>query len=361
MTDVAGILHELLAIASPTGHEGPICDHIEAAVVEAADRGQPLLGRRHGDAVVVHGPRRGGHPHLVLVGHVDTVPIVDGLMPPTLDGDRLTGRGAVDMKAGVAVMVALLRSLDLAHARVDLSWVFYPAEEGSFASNGLGELLRDGHVPLDGDLYLVLEPTRGGLELGCVGSVSADVTFLGQAAHAARPWQGRNAISRAGGWLQRMHGLTAQPVVQQGLEFMDTFAVTLARGGIAQNVVPDEFVCRVNHRFAPGVTVEQATERLADLCGEADRFEVVDAAGAGEPCPDNPVLVELRDALALEVRPKQAWTDVARLAAEGLDAVNFGPGDNALAHQQDEWISVASLRAFYRGLADFLAGAGTAE
>ena len=239
--------------------------------------------------------------------------------------------------------------------------MFYPGEEGSFATNGLGDLLADGNVPLDGDLYLVLEPTRGQLELGCVGSVSADVTFLGQAAHAARPWQGRNAISRAGGWLQRMHALVAQPVVRHGLEFRDTFAVTLAQGGIAQNVVPDEFVCRVNHRFAPGVTLEQATQRLADLCAEADRFEVVDAAGAGEPCPDNPLLVQLRDAMGLQVRPKQAWTDVARLAAEGLDAVNCGPGDNALAHQQDEWIAVAALREFDRGLSEFLAGEGTGE
>ena len=199
-TLVVTTLLRLLEIPSPTGEEGPICDHVERGIAAAAKAGQPLSWDRFGHALVVRGERRAGRKHLVLVGHLDTVPIVDGLHPPRLSGERLTGRGAVDMKAGVAVMLALLQDLDLAAASVDLSWVFYPAEEGNYAHNGLGQLLRNGHVPLDGDLYLVLEPTNGQFELGCVGSVTADVTFEGQAAHAARPWQGRNAITRGTNW-----------------------------------------------------------------------------------------------------------------------------------------------------------------
>jgi len=354
--DTASLLMELLAVPSPTGQEAAICDQVAARVAAAADAGQPLSWSRVGDGVVVRGPARADRPHLVLVGHLDTVPVAEGLFPPRREGDRITGRGAVDMKAGVAVMLALLEAVDLEAADVDLGWVFYPREEGNFADNGLGELLDGGHVPLDGDLYLVLEPTRGQLELGCVGAVSADVTFLGQAAHSARPWQGRNAISGAGEWLASMHGREPVKAVRGGLVFRETFQVTLAHGGIAQNVVPDEFVCRVNHRFAPGRTVAEATERLRQVCSSGDRFEVVDAGPAAEPCTGNPLLQALQAATGVAVRPKQAWTDVARLAALGLDAVNFGPGDNALSHQQDEWISAGALQEFAAGLRRFVEG-----
>jgi len=347
---IVSTLLGLLEIPSPTGSEGPICDHVEREVAAAARAGQPLTWDRHGDALVVRGERRAGRKHLVMVGHLDTVPIVDGLHPPRLEGDRLTGRGAVDMKAGLAVMVALMRELDLAAAKVDLSWVYYPAEEGNFADNGLGDLLAHDRVPTDGDLYLVLEPTNGQFELGCVGSVSADITYTGKAAHAARPWQGRNAITRAGAWLAWMDRLEPTAVEVDWLVFRETFQVTLARGGIAQNVVPDEFVCRVNHRFAPHRTVDEAIVRLREMAPDADHFEVVDAAPAGKPCTDNPLLQQLRDAMVLDVQPKQAWTDVARLTEAGLDAVNLGPGDNTLSHQKDEWISAYALEKFHDGL-----------
>ena len=347
---VVQTLLDLLEIPSPTGREGPICDHVERRIAAAARAGQPLTWDRYGDALVVRGDRRAGRKHLVLVGHLDTVPIVDGLHPPRVEGDRVTGRGSVDMKAGLAVMVALMEELDLGAAGVDLSWVFYPAEEGNFADNGLGDLLAHDRVPTDGDLYIVLEPTNGQFELGCVGSVSADITYVGKAAHAARPWQGRNAITRAGAWLAFMDRVETSAVECDFLVFRETYAVTLARGGIAQNIVPDEFVCRVNHRFAPCRTVAEATQRLREIAPDADHFEVVDAAPAGQPCTENALVQQLRKAMGLDIKPKQAWTDVARLSEAGLDAANLGPGDNALAHNIDEWISAYALERFYDSL-----------
>jgi succinyl-diaminopimelate desuccinylase len=347
---VVSTLLRLLEVLSPTGEEGPICDLVEREVAAAASAGQPLTWDRHGDALVVRGARRQGHPHLVLVGHLDTVPVVEGLHPPRLDGDKITGRGAVDMKSGVAVMIALMHELDLTTAGVDVSWVYYPREEGNFADNGLGELLAADQVPTDGDLYLVLEPTNGQFELGCVGSVSANIIYTGKAAHAARPWQGRNAITRAGAWLAWMDRLEPIAVEVDWLVFRETYQVTLANGGVAQNVVPDEFVCRVNHRFAPHRTLEEATQRLREIAPDADRFEVVDAAPAGRPCSENALVQQLRDAMDLRILPKQAWTDVARLSEAGLDAANLGPGDNAMSHQKDEWISAYALERFHDGL-----------
>ncbi len=353
---VVPLLLELLEIPSPTGEEGPICDRVEQRIADAVTGGQSLSLQRAGNALVVHGPPGPDRPHIVLVGHLDTVPIAEGLVP-RLDDTRLVGRGAVDMKAGVAVMIALLEGLDLEAARVDLSWVFYPGEEGNYETNGLGKLLADGRVPENADLYLVLEPTHGQLQLGCIGSVTADAIFEGQAAHAARPWLGRNAITRAGEWLAEMDQRRASPVEVDGLTFRETFQVTMALGGTAQNVVPDLFRCRVNHRFAPHRTLEEATARLETVCGPADRVEVVDSGPPARPAVDNPIVQEMRDQMRLTVLPKQAWTDVGRLAARGWDAVNYGPGDPTLAHQDDEWIAVGDLNRFYRKLAGFLAEA----
>lgn len=350
---VVPILLELLEIPSPTGEEGPICDHIEQLVVDAAASGQALSWQRAGDALVVHGPPGPDRPHIVLLGHLDTVPAAEG-QTAALDGTRLVGRGAVDMKAGVAVMVGLLEGLDLQAARADLSWVFYPGEEGSFDTNGLGKLLDDGRVPENADLYVVLEPTHGQLQLGCIGSVTVDAVFEGQAAHAARPWLGRNAITGAGEWLAEMDQRRANPVEVEGLTFRETFQVTMALGGTAQNVVPDLFRCRVNHRYGPQRTPAEAEERLRTVCGPADQVELVDAAPPARPAVDNSLVQAMGEEMRLTVHPKQAWTDVGRLAALGWDAINYGPGDPTLAHQDDEWIAVGDLNRFYGKLADFL-------
>ncbi len=351
---VVPILLELLEIPSPTGEESAICDHVARLVADAADHGQPLTWQRSGHNLVVHGPPEPGRPRIVLVGHLDTVPIAEGL-EPRLDDTRLVGRGAVDMKAGVAVMIGLLEGLDLRASRADLSWVFYDGEEGSYDTNGLGTLLAEGRVPEDADLYVVLEPTHGQLQLGCIGSVTVDAIFEGQAAHAARPWLGRNAITRAGEWLAGMDQRKASPVEVEGLTFRETFQVTMALGGTAQNVVPDEFRCRVNHRFSPHRTLDEATARLQTVCDAADRVEVVDGAPPARPAVDNTLVQAMRDEMRLTVHPKQAWTDVGRLSARGWDAVNYGPGDPTLAHQDDEWIAIGDLNRFYRKLADFLA------
>lgn len=350
---VVPILLELLSIPSVTGAERAICDHVEATIKRAVERGQKLKWARLGDALVVQGPRQKERMHMVMLGHLDTVPEVEGARP-RLEDDRIIGRGAVDMKAGLAVMIGIIEGLDLVEAQCDLTLVFYPAEEGPYEANGLANLLHHGHVPLDADLYILLEPTHGQLQLGCLGSISADVTFFGTSAHAARPWLGRNAITKSGRWLLAMDRRKPLPVDRQGLVFRETFQVTLASGGVANNVVPDEFVCRVNYRFAPGRSVDQAVRQLQKATRHADMFKIVDSCPAAKPCIKNPLLDWMREGMRLSVHAKQAWTDVARLTAAGLDAANYGPGDPELAHQDDEWIQVKDLNRYYRKMGNFL-------
>jgi succinyl-diaminopimelate desuccinylase len=129
-------------------------------------------------------------------------------------------------------------------------------------------------------------------------------------------------------------------------------------GGVAGNVVPDRAVIIVNHRFAPDRTVAEAQAHVeavvAPYLEPGDEFELVDVADAARPGLDHPLLATLRDRHHLDVRAKLGWTDVARFAAAGIPAINFGPGDSTLAHNRDERVERASLESVHGALLDLL-------
>ena len=115
----------------------------------------------------------------------------------------------------------------------------------------------------------------------------------------------------------------------EGLEFREVFTVTRATAGIANNVVPSEFVLNLNYRFPPSLTVAEATERLHAVAAPADEVAVHDVAPAGKVPEGNKHLLRFESLLGGERLPKQGWTDVARLTEHGIPAVNYGPGDPA--------------------------------
>ena len=117
----------------------------------------------------------------------------------------------------------------------------------------------------------------------------------------------------------------------------------MADGGIARNVVPASFSVNVNHRFPPDRTVEEAEVRLREVCAPADSIEITDAAPPGTIPEGNEHLDRLVAISGAQVTAKQAWTDVARLTQRGIPALNFGPGETALAHHADESVSVDAL------------------
>src|SRR5579859_4512834 len=133
---LADTLLWLCSIASPIGEERALCDAVQARLAKL-----PLAGaiRRYGDSIVVPVTRVAGGPHVALVGHLDTVRTENG--PARIEGDRCFGAGASDMKSGLAVMIALAETLELAALRCDLTLVFYAREEGPFAENELGPVL----------------------------------------------------------------------------------------------------------------------------------------------------------------------------------------------------------------------------
>ena len=132
-------------------------------------------------------------------------------------------------------------------------------------------------------------------------------------------------------------------IVGRRLVYREVLSATTIRGGLTRNVVPAEAVVNLNFRFAPGRTLDDAEAELEAFAAQyGAALEVVDAAPAGPLCEGNPLLERLV-ATGLPVEAKQAWTDVAQLGAAGIDAVNFGPGETALAHTPEESVSIDAL------------------
>jgi succinyl-diaminopimelate desuccinylase len=350
----------LCGIPSPTGEEAALCDAVTTRLGEARLAGPP---RRHGDSLVVDVTRGTGGPKIALAGHLDVVRTShDG--PPRIEGDRLYGPGASDMKSGLALMLDLAEHGREDLAGVDLTLVFYAREEGPYLENELGPVLEREPDLGAVDLAVCLEPSDNKLSLGASGSLHALVTFRGRTAHSARPWQGENAIHKAGPLLVDLAALEPREVVIDGLLYRAVTSATLAQGGRGRNVVPDELTLNLNHRFAPGTSIEEAQRDVEALVqGRAD-IEWRDLSPSALPHASHPLVVQLRAAGVAAVEPKQAWTDVARFAQLGVPAVNFGPGENAQAHQRNEWTSIAKLvegRAILRRwLAGLRPGAGAA-
>jgi succinyl-diaminopimelate desuccinylase len=335
---------------SVTGEEKPLCDDLEARVSRLAGWETQRVAN---NLVVYRAEPDGSRTRLVFAGHLDTVPEPQGGLPVRVEDGRVYGRGASDMKAGDAVMLALVEDFSWEESWAEPLFVFYEREEGPYAENGLELVFAEIPDVLDADLTLVLEPTAGALEVGCVGTAQVEVTFKGKSAHSARPWQGNNAITAAASFLAEMHERQVEEVVVEGLTFYEVLVPTLARGGRAKNVVPDEFWINVNYRFSPGKGIDDVRSVFEGLVGGDARFDIVDYAPSGPVELDNPLLQRLIEA-QLEVRPKQAWTDVARFAQRGVAAANFGPGLPAQAHQGYEYAEIPLLEKCYERLASFL-------
>lgn len=347
----------LCEIPSPTGGEGPICD----AIVDRL-AGRPLAGpvRRYHHSVVVPVSRQTGGPRIALAGHLDVVPS-DHDGPPRVDGDRLYGPGASDMKSGLALMIDLLEAGDRPWSGVDLTLVFYAGEEGSFDANELGPVLAADAELRRVELAVCLEPSDNKLSLGACGSLQAGLHFGGRAAHSARPWQGDNAIHKAGPLLMELGELEPRRVTIDGLSYAAVTVATLAEGGRSRNIVPDHFVVNVNHRFPPNQTVEEAQEDLRALVAGRAEIEWRDGCPGALPHGDHPLIQALEHAGVAAVEPKQAWTDVANFGIHGVPAVNFGPGTADQAHQRNEFTSLTELARGRKILVHWLRAIGSAE
>ena len=331
---VGDLTARLIDIESVSGNEKPLADDVEAAL-----RALPhLTVDRDGDAVVAR-TNLGRPERVVLAGHLDTVPINHNL-PSRVDDGILYGLGSGDMKSGVAVQLKIAATLP--EPNRDVTYVFYDCEEVEAERNGLGRLVREHPDWLAGDFAVLHEPSGGTVEGGCQGTIRVEITVRGERAHSARSWMGRNAIHEAGAVLDTLRAYVPREPEVDGLTFREGMNAVYVRGGVAGNVVPDECVVTVNHRFAPDRSLADAEAYLRELFGEHD-MKVVDGAPGARPGLHHPAAADFVAAIGREPRAKFGWTDVARFAELGVPAVNYGPGDPAVSHTRGEHVELAAV------------------
>ncbi|MGZ4695699.1 MAG: succinyl-diaminopimelate desuccinylase, partial [Acidimicrobiales bacterium] len=246
---------------------------------------------------------------------------------------------------------------NLAH---DLTLVFYDCEEIAATFNGLGRIEREIPEWLTADVAILGEPTAGFIEAGCQGTMRVRVTFAGEWAHVARAWMGRNAVHRAAPLLAALADYRPRQPELLGCRYHEALQVVRVEGGVAGNVVPDRVELLINHRFAPDRTPDEAVAHVHEVVDPwldleaGDSFEVVDVAAGAAPAVDHPLIAALIDRNHLDVVAKLGWTDVARFAALGIPAANFGPGDPTIAHTAGEWVGRADIESAFAALDDLV-------
>ena len=361
LSDPAELTGRLCAVESVSGNETALAD----AVVDVLERisagpGPDLEILRDGDTIIAR-TNLGLDERIVVAGHLDTVPVEDNLPPVRThmsgenypDDEVIWGRGACDMKAGVAMQLSTAAALTAPNR--DVSWVFYDHEEVDASLNGLGRVSRNHPDWLAGDFAILGEPSNASVEGGCNGTIRVDVTTTGVRAHSARAFMGVNAIHSAAEVLTRLAEFETDTVTVDGLDYRESLSAVNIRGGVAGNVVPDECVVSVNYRFAPSKSAAEAEAFLRELFNGFDVI-VTDAAEGARPGLDRAIAQDFIDTLGLSPAPKLGWTDVSRFSALGVPAVNFGPGNPLYAHKSDEHVRVTEVEQATATLRSYLQG-----
>lgn len=326
---------ELVAIPSVSFNEALITDHLESLLARADWLDVVRLGNN-----LVARTALGRSKRLVLAGHSDTVPPNNNEVPRIEDG-VLWGIGSADMKSGLATILNL--ALTVKEPAVDVTYVFYACEEVTTGDNGLEMLFQERPDLVAADAAILAEPTAAQVEAGCQGILQMDAITTGRRAHTARGWLGVNALHRMAPVIEAVAAYEGRRVDIDGCRFREGLQAVRITAGVADNVVPDRAVMRVNHRFAPDRTYEEAASHLREVLAGADELNVVEHAVAAPPGLDHPLLQALLAEAGGSFTGKLGWTDVARFAARGIPAVNFGPGDPVVAHTHEEHVTRSDL------------------
>jgi acetylornithine deacetylase len=339
-------------------YEARVTDYLEQRLrdIGAAPRRQTVRPGRD-NLLAVYDPPSPPPFTVVFECHQDTVPVdamTVGPFAATINGGRLYGRGACDVKAGAAVMLTAFARLfaekPAGSARVILAYTV--DEEHTFL--GAQELVKQG---LTADYAIVAEPTLLNIVRAHKGVVRWQVETTGRACHSSRPEQGVNAIYRMG---QLLAGLAACGEEVRGREpdpvlGPRTLSVGRIIGGVSANTVPDSCRVDVDRRLLPGETAEAAAADLEAFLqqwpGIDFPFTVTQSHAACPPlssATSGELVARLGSVIdrvvgSHEVHAVPYGTDASTIAGAGIPAVVFGPGDITQAHTKDEWIDLSQL------------------
>lgn len=309
---------------------------------------------------------RGSGRRLILNGHLDTVG-VEGMAVDPFAGTRaegkVWGRGACDMKGGLAIILATAAALSRSPGSGELVVALTADEE--HASLGMQAFVAE--VP-GADGAVVCEPTSLAVMPAHKGFLWIEATFRGRAAHGSRPAEGVDAIRHAGRFLSLLEGLDARLERRPRHPVLDrpSFHAGTIRGGSAPSIYPHECSLVLERRTLPGEEIQAVMEEFRGVLDElASSVPELDAdlrpglfRPGTEVSEDSPLVVELLEAIGAEggaplVEGMTAWVDAAYLNQAGIPAVCFGPGSIAQAHSARESVPVQELIAGARILGRF--------
>ncbi len=319
---------------------------LEVEVDEAAPGRPSVIGVARGT---------GGGRSLMLNAHMDTVG-VDGMerpFEPVVRNGRMYGRGAYDMKAGLAACMLAAERLRTEELAGDVIVAAVADEE--YASIGVQSVLGRRRT----DAAIVTEPTALRVCIAHKGFVWAEVETRGRAAHGSRPAEGIDAITLMAPALTRLAELQSALDAAPRHELVGPGSVhaSLIEGGQELSSYPARCVLSLERRTVPGETaadVRRECEALAaGIEGAEARLALVRDPFSVEPGADV-VQSVARAAEAVSGRPAELygetyWMDAAFTQAAGIPTVVFGPGGEG-AHSVEEWVDLASLDACAEGL-----------
>jgi succinyl-diaminopimelate desuccinylase len=299
------------------------------------------------------GPERDDVPCVILHGHLDVVPGQPEQFEPRIDGDRLIGRGAYDMKGGLAAMMCVLKDVEQ-QDRVRVRFVCVPDEE----SEELDERSTDAIVKsgLGGDFAITGEPTDMHIGVEAKGVLAMRIEVRGRAAHSSTPWLGDNAVLNA---IDVFRSIESLPFARESSDMFDRPSINLGRiqGGRAVNMVPDLCTMVVDVRYLPGQDPAVILEQVRTVEGiDVTRTFVHPPVAVSRT---DPFVRALKEAVTRSTRGevmsvgRDGASDAAAFLGAGIPAVEFGPA-GAGHHGPEEWVSVSSLARYRRALADFV-------
>ena len=316
----------------------------------------PVTGREFAGLPVVLadvGPRDG--PCLILHGHVDVVPAHEHQFVPRVEGDRLIGRGAYDMKGALAAMMCAVK--DIAdNGNVRVRFVCVPDEESEDVSRrSTDSLVQEG---LRADFAITGEPTDLHIGVQAKGVLAVRVEISGIAAHGSTPWAGDNAILKAYDVFRRIETL---PFSRESSDLFDRPSINVSRivGGDAFNKVPDRCTMDVDIRFLPNQDPGEILAAIRAL-PDVQILKTFHRAPA-RVSRQNPYVRALREAVSKSLDDealsigRDGASDAISFLEAGVPAVEFGPIGGG-HHGPEEWVSIDSLARYRRALGDFVTG-----
>ena len=371
MSQVVKLLRDLIALPSvnnaflppgdPHAGEELVADYLKNRARKAGLEIETQATNSGRDNLIVRLKPLGQATHrIILAPHMDTVGgDLDKIFRPTKKGERLHGRGACDTKGSVAVMFHAMEHLAKRHRPANTEIVFIGFVDEEFNQTGSRAFSK---LKLKANLALVGEPTRCRVVTAHKGDLWLRLSTRGKAAHGSRPELGRNAVHTMAKCIdaieteyaqnlgKRRHPVLGHPTINTGI----------VRGGSQPNIVPDVCEADLDRRTLPGESFTTISREIGEVLKKRGlKARLTNVKGYTCPAMETDPTLPMVQQLMRTVRQTKPlgvdyYCDAANIAATGVPAIVWGPGDIAQAHTADEWISIRQLERGMDVLTRFL-------